>query len=148
MVGLYFSYRQTTHVVEALRVNLNSRITTNTLDLDRVFIEKHHLREYFYEGKEIPDNHSDFHLALAIAELKLDIFEHNMLTYRDIDRVLPRDEHSNAWRQGNDEWIEFSFSNSPILCKYLEARKAWYTKELYDAMKAAMQKKNKGGQQE
>ena len=137
IASLYFNARQTSNVAEALRGNLYSKIAVNTQELDRIFIDHARLRPYFYEGKDVSPDDPDHQLIEAVAELKLDIFEFNLLTDRDFERVLPADTDWQSLREGSRAWVEFSFAKSPILCKYLELHKHWYSRQLYEVMRGS-----------
>jgi hypothetical protein len=101
-------------------------IANNTLELDKIFIDKPELRPYFYYGRDINQNEKDYDLVMAVAEFLIDFFD-STLTQLEI---MPKDKQLDmpAWKK----YFSDSFANSPALCKRLQRNPNWYRPNLIE----------------
>jgi hypothetical protein len=120
---------QTKSLVASLESNTYQNIPAQMFTLDEIFINHPELRPYFYSGKEIGEDDSNYQRVLATAEFVLDLFG----TSFDLMPRYPQNWPRSAW----EEYVKDFFANSPILCKFLSSNSAWYPKELLTLMNAA-----------
>ena len=113
--------RQSKSLEESIRVQVYQGISSDMLEIDRVFIEHPELRPYFYESIELSQDSPLYKMALSIAEMKLDFY----------DTVLHQMPHflqplASNWKDG----IRYAFALSPVMKTVLDTHKTWYTAEL------------------
>lgn len=112
-----------------MQASMYGTIATQTLEMDRIFIESPTLRPYFYDKRDIKKDHKrTYDLAMAVAEHYLDAFDaiQTQLGYIPEDPDTPEDR---------DTWNNFfadSFANSPALCRRINKNRPWYMKQLKD----------------
>ena len=95
--------------------NANSWI----LKLDEAFLQKPHLRPYFYSAAAVDTkNKVLYEQTRGMAEYILDTYE-SFLSHRFPNGLTEKDA---GWKN----WMCASFDNSPILRDYLEERRKWY----------------------
>lgn len=129
---------QTRYALQSVEGNIFASITGQTLAADELFIKYPEMRPYFYGGKDI--NHDDplNSKVTATAEYLLDFFD-------ALETQLKK--YPQLWIHEKKEWeanIVDMFAWSPVLCRYLEISKEWYSEELYGLKKAGEQKRQKG----
>lgn len=89
------------------------------LKLDEAFLQRPHLRPYFYSGATVDNkNKGLYEQTRGMAEYILDTYE-SFLSHRFPNGITEKDA---GWKN----WMCASFDNSPILREYLEERKKWY----------------------
>jgi len=136
VVSLKFLIRQTKLLTDQTELLAQSTqcdsysSITNSLSLTKqIFIEHPKLRQYFYRGVDISENHEDYDQVQGIAEHLLDFF----------DGILLQNKKTRVWEESFWEaYFKDSFRNSPVLCARLKKNKDWYTPQLYALMEAAI----------
>jgi|GEM_PF-1758637 len=107
------------------------------LEIDKLFIERPHLRKYFYEGEPVVVGRADeLAQVTATAEYILDHLA-AVISQRTAEGEPLT---STIWR----EYMKDSFALSPVLCSTLERHRRWYPRELYDIKEEALA--GRGGQ--
>lgn len=130
IITLLFLYRQTRMSDRELRENLLIPLKTQQLEIDKLFIERPHLRKYFYDGVSLGEDEPDEYAQVsATAEYILDHFA-SVLLHTTADGAPLT---STIWR----EYMKDSFANSPALCATLERHERWYSPELLNIKEEA-----------
>lgn len=123
---------QTDKASEALESSAYQSISSQLLDLDKLFIEKPELRPYFFSGTDLTDADPEYTKiytqAISVADLQLDYFD-SFWTQADHIDELRKD--SSSWRAW-DKYIRDSFANSPIMCRRLSEVQSWYECDFTD----------------
>jgi len=132
LVTLFILVRQTKamtdqskYLANALASSVYQTVTNTSFALDTMFMEHPELRPYFFDGKEIDEKDSNYEIVSAAAEFHLDYFISLLVQIK----YFP--ERFGAVQA----YILDEFAQSPMLCRYLEKRKAWYSDELVMLMK-------------
>jgi hypothetical protein len=92
------------------------------------------LRRYFYDADEQLPPQPQGNRVLAVAELILDYFDYVLLQQKRSAEFHPH----NFW---SEQYLIDSFSDSPILCEYLERKKSWFSDELTDVMRQGTERR-------
>lgn len=123
ILALIASWMQLREVARQNRMIVYSQREASTLMLDRLFIEYPETRDYFYSGVEIDANHPSYRRVLAIAEIHLDVFDYKLKHAEHFAEYEP-------FREVEEKFMRDMFRTSPILRKYCEQRKEWYSPKL------------------
>lgn len=108
----------------------------NLLQLDRIFVDRPELRPYFSQGADPTDLAPlERERALAIAELKLNVFE--SLTGVGGDYAIRQMGVTHAL-------VVRGFANSPILCDLLEDEREQFGPSLVGLMREGRARRNRG----
>jgi len=75
------------------------------MEVDRVFINRPELREYFYEGSPTPSTEPERARVLAVADLIMDVAD-SVASARRHGHML--DEDYQAWRNALHTYYEYS----------------------------------------
>jgi len=129
---------QTSYALQSLEGSIYANVTNQTLAQDQIFIQNPELRPYFYEGKDTNPNDPLHNKVHATAEYLLDFFD-------SLETQLKK--YPYLWIHERREWEANTvdmFAWSPVLCRYLDATRSWYSEELY-ALKTAGEKKRQQG---
>jgi hypothetical protein len=130
---------QTRYAVESAKSQVFGLVTTYSLEADNLFINHPEFRPYFYQGRDIEATDPLYHKLLGAAEYLLDYFD-------SLETHLKK--YPDLWFSEEKTWEANTmdmFAWSPILCRYLEATKAWYSEDLY-RLKVAGEEKRRQGQ--
>jgi hypothetical protein len=120
--------QQSAQTTKNMQASMYATIATQTLEMDRLFIEKPELRPYFYRRVEIAENDKNYDLVMAIAEYQLDYFDATRTQLGYIPDDADKAEDRETWNR----YFADSFSKSPILCKRINMNRNWYMHELLD----------------
>ena len=132
IVSIFLLKRQVSIADRGLRETWLIPLKTQQLEIDKLFIDRPHLRKYFYEGEHMIDSRSDEYVQVtATSEYILDHLSGVISQKTSDGKPLV----STIWR----EYIKDGFANSPALCSTLEKHKHWYPKELWDIKEEALQ---------
>lgn len=129
---------QTKFALESLEGNVYGLVMNQTLAQDELFIKNPETRPYFYQSQDIQPDDPRYYKVLATAEYLLDFFD-------SLEKQLKRYPH--LWIHEQKTWEANTidmFAFSPILCRYLDATRAWYSDRLY-ALKTEGEKKRRQG---
>lgn len=99
-------------------------MNSQTLEMDKIFLERPHLRPYFYGGED-PSKIQDEKIrdeVMIVAEYQLDFFD---LVMTQLD-YIPQDEDSAGDRANWKKYISDSFATSPALCNRIGDDPEWY----------------------
>jgi hypothetical protein len=129
---------QTQFALQSLEGNVYGQVMSQTLAQDELFIKNPETRPYFYESKELYPDDPLYFKVLATAEYILDFYD-------SLEKQLKHYPH--LWIHEQKTWeanIIDMFAWSPVLCRYLDATKEWYSDSLY-ALKTRGEKKRREG---
>jgi hypothetical protein len=129
---------QTTYALESAKSQVFGLVTTYTLAADELFIKNPELRRYFYQGQDIEATDPLYPKVLATAEYMLDYFD-------SLETHLKK--YPNLWFSEEKTWESNTmdmFAWSPVMCRYLEATKGWFSEDLYRLKQAGEQKRRQG----
>jgi hypothetical protein len=128
--SLVFIVWQTHLTTVNMQASMYATIGTQTLEMDKVFIENPGLRPYFYEDIDIIEekdkDKEKYNQVMAIAEYKVDLFDSikTQLGY------IPKDKDKNEDRATWDSYFADSFDKSPALCRHIHSHGSWYMQDL------------------
>jgi hypothetical protein len=131
VVSLLATWMQLRQFSEQNRMTVHQQREGSTLGLDRVFIEYPEIRDYFYGGVDIDEKNPLYARVEAVAELHLDSFDYKLKHADNFKEYQP-------FMEVEEVWIRDMFRTSPILQKYVEKRKTWYSQKLRDLRDQAM----------
>jgi ABC-type multidrug transport system fused ATPase/permease subunit len=129
---------QTQFALQSLEGNVYGQVMSQTLAQDELFIKNPETRPYFYESKELHPDDPLSYKVLATAEYLLDFYD-------SLEKQLKHYPH--LWIHEQKTWeanIIDMFAYSPVLCRYLDTTKEWYSDSLY-ALKTEGEKKRRQG---
>jgi hypothetical protein len=112
VVGLWFAFDQAGKIRDSIDTSTWNSVSTQLLELDKVFIEHPNMRKYF-NGQDVKVGDPDYDSAAAIADYYLDL----------IDDFYAFQPHLNGANYDFDAWHNFfvsSFKNSPVMCRVQE----------------------------
>lgn len=75
MVSIGLLIRQNTIAARAARASVYQNIPTQMIEIVRFFVDHPELRPYFYDNKEILEDHPDFNRVMAVAEMLVDFMD-------------------------------------------------------------------------
>jgi len=114
--------------VASMKSSMYAIVNTQTLEMDKVFLERPHLRPYFYDNEDLSKirDKKTLREVMSVAEYQLDFFDLVMtqLDYIPTDKDSPEDKVT--WKK----YIVDSFANSPALCKRIADDPDWYMTSL------------------
>lgn len=146
LIIIYIQTREITAQTKNSAASLHSTayqaVTTQEMEVDKLFIEHPTLRPYFFSGKEIREDSPDYALAESIADYELDFFDSAQSQLRLLKELDPTNIDEDAW----NSYFDDSFANSPILCRRLNELATWYIPALVAREKNVCSKasKNRG----
>jgi hypothetical protein len=117
----------------SFRSNVQQSMVRLVTDLDKVFIDRPDLVNYFEGGEDIDPTNPKFAQAYATAVMFLDVMD---LAETQNGSLQSAWSTPDAW----DEWITDEFAESPILRKVYLARANWYGGDLRKSYEKGMQK--------
>jgi hypothetical protein len=129
---------QTNYALESAKSQVFGLVTTYTLSTDEIFVRYPELRPYFYQGKEIQASDPQYPQVLAVAEYLLDYFDSLETHLKKYPQLWFSEE--KTW-EGNTMDM---FAWSPILCRYLEGSRNWFSDDLYRLKEAGEEKRRQG----
>lgn len=140
LLSLYFLLEQTRgtfvqaqHQARSVESSAYQSITTELLELHKLYLEHPELRPYFRGGRDIRPDDPNYEPALVLAEYQLDFFDSFWVQSEQMPNIL--DRRGPAWQS----WLAYmrdSFALSPIMCRHLASIKSWYTPEFVAFAKA------------
>jgi hypothetical protein len=129
---LLIALRAANNALKTARSLNYSQLWDTEFKVDDIFIERPHLRKYFYEGTPLKPTDPHYAEAEAVAEKLLDVMEH--LVWQP--ELFP-DLYLHWKGPGKIKWkmwkryIVDTLASSPLLRDYLKKRKSWYVPELH-----------------
>jgi hypothetical protein len=129
---------QTKFALESLEGNVYSTIMSQALAQDELFIKHPEMRPYFYQSKELSPDDPLHDKVLATAEYLLDFFDSLEKQMKNYPQLWIHEQ--KGWEANTIDM----FSWSPVLCRYLEMQKEWYSESLC-SLKIAGEKKRAEG---
>jgi ABC-type multidrug transport system fused ATPase/permease subunit len=129
---------QTQFALQSLEGNVYGQVMSQTLCQDELFIKNPETRPYFYESKELSPDDPLSYKVLATAEYLLDFYD-------SLEKQLKHYPH--LWIHEQKTWeanIIDMFAYSPVLCRYLDTTKEWYSDSLYVLKTAGEKKRHQG----
>lgn len=125
--------------LQSVESNVLTMVTANSLASDKIFVDNPEIRPYFYEAKDLSPEDPLYYQVCSVAEYLLDFFDSLESNLKKYPYLWIHEQRS--WQANTVDM----FAWSPILCRYLEATREWYSDELY-ALKVAGEKKRQAGQ--
>ena len=119
-------YVQTGQATVNMQASIYATIANQTLELDKIFIEKPELRPFFYDGVDIKENEKNYNQVMAIAEYHLDFFDSTMTQLGYIPEEQDSKENKETW----NHYFADGFAKSPALCKRIRSNSNWYMRPL------------------
>jgi hypothetical protein len=117
--GFIFVYIQINQAKHALRGSTHAAIYAQVQTIDQLFVEKPHLRKFFYGDYDFPKDatEKDKEAVLSVADMMEDFFEH----------VTQQKENlpANKW----PAWVKYMrsvYSTSPVMRRHLKENADWY----------------------
>jgi GNAT superfamily N-acetyltransferase len=105
----------------------HDRLTDLTIQIDALFVDKPHLRKFFYSGEDYTSLQGDsLHQVLAMAELLCDFME-NALQHESFDSKKVAGE----WR----DYCAALMRDSSAIRAYLHEYEHWYSVEIGDMLR-------------
>jgi hypothetical protein len=140
LLSLYFLLEQTRgtfvqaqHLARSVESGAYQSITTELLELHKLYLEHPELRPYFRGGRDIRPDDPNYGPTLVLAEYQLDFFDSFWVQSEQMPNIL--DRGGPEWQS----WLAYmrdSFALSPIMCRHLDSIKSWYTPEFVAFAKA------------
>lgn len=121
--GIWFAIDQAQEVRESIDASTYNTITTQLLEINKVFVEHPEMQKYIYGEADVRKGESDYDRAYAVGDLVLNFFDN----YIALELHLVSTNYElEAWHL----YISDTFSSSPIICKILFEAKDEYGEEL------------------
>jgi hypothetical protein len=148
IVTLIFLWQQLRNTVKALKysasaIEINTKAieqnafnsaASNLMEIGKLFVDKPHLRKYFYDGEPVPERPEEYEQAKAAALVMLDFLANILVYVNNYEHLYPEKE----WHG----YIKDIFRSSPMLretfTQLRRAGKEWYVEELYRLMLEAV----------
>lgn len=113
LVGLIY---QSINLKQTINSKIYQNFVANSLEIDRILIEKPELRKYVYYGEPVDENTENLNQILSFIELVIDVSE-NIEVYK---KYIPKSR-----REG---WFNFvkDTKKTPAYKFYMEKHKEWY----------------------
>ena len=113
LIGLVY---QSINLKETINSQIYQNFVANSLEIDRILIEKPYLRKYVYYGEPVNENTENLDQILSFIELIVDITE-NIEIYK---KYIPKSR-----REG---WLEFvkDVKSTPAFDYYFKKQGSWY----------------------
>ena len=100
-------------------------VSSEWIKLDRHFIEKTHLRPYFFEGLKIERDHPKYAEVDATAHYVLNFLDYAISTADHLDPAPTSNVvEKNVWHQ----YVQKTYFSSPIVCENLQRYREGYSK--------------------
>lgn len=125
-IGFPFIVMQIRRARRTLEITTFEHLYSRMHDIHKIFVEKPHLRAYFYDAEIIDSSSKNYLEVCAAAEMFADFFQQ---IYLQID-LMPS-KAAEGWKT----YMENIVSNSPVLKEHLKCNKAWYTSALDPIMR-------------
>jgi len=106
ILGFLFVWVQIRGLKQALNSETHSKVYAEDFEIIKLFVDKPHLRPYFYEKVEIKPGSTDEAAVQTIAELWCCHFEHVMLQLNYLPKVI---------RQSWVDYARFVYKSSPAI---------------------------------
>lgn len=110
-------------VDKSLKSSARGSIYDMASRIKEVFIEKPHLRPYFFENVEIGKNSEHYPEVLAITDYYCLYLEQISTQQHNIDK-----SERDSWRR----YVQAIYNNSPIIKEYLMDKQKWYSPKFWD----------------
>ena len=120
--------------IASMKSSAYQSYATQMFTIDTIFLRYPKLRPYFHSMVEVEDDHPDYHRIIALSELFLDYIDTVLIEEEELPALWPTDK----W----DPYFIEMFTHSPVLCKYLEKHKDWYTEQLIKLMEAGINRRS------
>jgi hypothetical protein len=133
--GIVYVVRSLDSNTKSVRNSVQQNMLSLVTSLDRVFVDNPELHPYFYECLEIKADPNDrrYQQVFAAAVQTLDVLD---IAESQINRFSEDWDTPQAW----ENWINDSFTHSPVLRQVLYKHISWYGKGLKDRIVKVEQK--------
>jgi hypothetical protein len=133
--GILYVVRSLDNNTKSVRNSVQQNMLSLVTGLDRVFVDNPELHPYFYECLEIKEDPNDrrYQQVFATAVQTLDVLD---IAESQINRFSEDWDTPQAW----ENWINDSFTHSPVLRQVLHKHISWYGKGLKDSIVKVEQK--------
>jgi len=106
---------------KALLSGIYQAVTDNMLDIDHLFIDRPHLRKYFYDNEPVPEDETARDQVLAVAELFTDFVDNHNTQSMHLPNTL-----IEPWTT----YFQSMMCTSPALQNYWRRYGSWYSQNL------------------
>lgn len=113
LVGVVY---QSINLKQTIDSQIYQNFVANSLEIDRILIEKPYLRKYVYYGEPVDDNTENLDEILSFVELLIDISE-NIEVYK---KYIPKSRKEGWFTFVND------LKRTPAYAYYYEKHGSWY----------------------
>lgn len=113
LIGLIY---QSINLKQTINSQIYQNFVANSLEIDRILIEKPYLRKYVYYGEPIDENTENLDEILSFIELIIDVSE-NIEVYQ---KYIPKSR--------KDGWLTFvnDLKQTPAYDYYYKKHGSWY----------------------
>ena len=126
--GFLIIIYQLTHLDKSLKSSARGSIYDMASRIKEVFLERPHLRKYFFEGVEISPGDQHYDEVMAVADYYCLYLEQITTQKNNIDK------------SEQESWIKYAhdvYHGSPALQSYLEGKRDWYSSKFWVVMEKA-----------
>ncbi|MBQ9929628.1 MAG: hypothetical protein IJO72_02475 [Oscillospiraceae bacterium] len=113
LLGLIY---QSINLKQTINSQIYQNFVANSLEIDRILIDKPELRKYVYYGEPIDENTENLDQILSFIELVIDISE-NIEVYK---KYIPKSRREGWFAFVNDT------KKTPAYKFYMEKHQSWY----------------------
>jgi hypothetical protein len=125
--SIWTAQGQLSYMAAQTTLQVKDRSLSNTLALDRVFLDLPELRPYFYEGKDLDEADPLYPKVEAVADMHLDVYGYG-LSYR----ICFPDQYHHP--KAYEHCVRDMLAQSPVMRRRLEKKAAWFAPELRELL--------------
>ncbi|MBQ9945078.1 MAG: hypothetical protein IJO68_00965 [Clostridia bacterium] len=116
LISLVILIYQSINLKDTISSQIYQNFVANSLEIDRILIERPYLRKYVYYGDEVDDNTENIDEIMSFMELIVDITE-NVEVYK---KYIPRSRKKG--------WLRFVYDvkHTPAYEYYMKKHQLWY----------------------
>ncbi len=133
LFGLVLVWVQVKGAGDALHSTAFQGLSTQQTEINKVLLERPHLRPYFFDGKPLVAGDPLFPEVQGAVDMHLDFFDSYFTQSRFIGHLENDADTQVAW----EEYIRKTARSSPVMCARLHQGKHAYTRAFVDVFLAA-----------
>ncbi len=128
---------QTKAAIEASSAVSHAHLNEIIFKIDDIFLEKPHLRKYFYQGVPIDENSPLYDEAESAAEELLDLLELMLWQSTLFPKLYVHEQGGKKiWEEMHQYFIDLLVS-CPLLMMYVEKKRSWFSPQVIECMEEA-----------
>ena len=128
IIGFGFVWYQVRQLGKAVAGDAYTSLYEQYVEVGKLFLERPHMRPYFYNDRAVDERARDGEKILAeveiVSELMTGLLEHAALQRHS----MPRKIYEECWQAYTKE----RFEKSPALRAFWEKNKGWYAKKFHE----------------